>query len=203
LVVYHSLSHSHPRHGDIDLHWRLLQQCCTSAADRHFWSGSRTLAVKDLTTRQPAPADMLFHAVMHGMRPNPEPPIRWVADAVTVMRSSRTIDWERLVDFAERQKLTHRLGIGLQFLAREMAAPVPQSVLRRLDGRRAPLFERLETEVMFGGRTADPPMSAMKVRIAGWGRLMASYEWRAVRETGLMGLRRRSGQLGRLLQTDR
>jgi hypothetical protein len=57
--------------------------------------------------------------------------MRWVADAITVMRSME-IDWQRLLMLAERFRLVPPVRDGLEYLATALAAPVPPEVLAAL-----------------------------------------------------------------------
>ena len=96
---------------------------------------------------------MLFHAIVHGIRWNPEPPIRWIVDAMIVLRRSEgAIDWQRLVASAGALKLSNRLWLGLSHLAARYRAPVPPWVLERLAAAGLSLVERLENSVVLHDR---------------------------------------------------
>jgi len=137
-------------HGDeIDLHWHGLFETRDAAADRDFWSGSRPFDFAGIATRQLDPALMVAHLVVHGMRHNPEPPIRWIADTMTVLREeTNQLDWPRLLAFARRHRLTYRLSLGLDYLATAFSAPVPAEILTQLRASRVSLTERIENTVV-------------------------------------------------------
>jgi hypothetical protein len=83
------------------------------------------------------------------VRWNHETPIRWIPDALTILRQrGAEIDWTRMAAFAVAQRLTHRLGIGLSYLVSTFAAPVPPDILASLVGRRRSLLERVEQTVL-------------------------------------------------------
>jgi hypothetical protein len=96
---------------------------------------------------------MLLHVILHGIRWNVEPPTRWIPDALFILRreGSRP-DWERVIGFAESQRLTYRLGLGLGYLAERHTAPVPREVLMRLRQTRTSLIESMENTVVLHDR---------------------------------------------------
>ena len=153
LLYRHSMQFLHPEKGELDLHWHLLYEACAEAADEHFWSESKPLAIDGTTSRQLAPTDTLLHIVVHGIRWNPEPPIRWIPDAAVVLRrKDLSIDWGRLVETARMLKLSHRLGLGLQYLSDNGLAPVPGHVLDQLRRQPITLVERIENWIALHDR---------------------------------------------------
>jgi hypothetical protein len=151
----HSMQFLHPDRGELDLHWHLLFEACTEQADDHFWSASRALEVEGVKTRQLCPTDMLLHIVVHGIRWNPEPPIRWIPDAVIILRTAgKDIDWHRLVTSARAMKLTHRLHLGLRYLADRGFVDMPRETLDALRGSPTTMVERIENTVALHDRDA-------------------------------------------------
>ena len=60
-------------------------------------------------------------------------PLRWIADALTVIRSSGDeLDWNRLVERAAARECTVTLAGGLSFLEREFQPGIPVDVIERL-----------------------------------------------------------------------
>ena len=135
---------------EIDLHWHFMFEACNDAADAALWDGARPLDFAGVATRQPDPALALVLIVIHGMRFNPMPPVRWIPDALAIIRGARDeLDWQRLTDFARAQKISYRLGLGLRHLANEWHAPVPEQVFRTLDTAGLSLRERIENTIVF------------------------------------------------------
>ena len=143
----HALLHQHPKHGEVDLHWHVLFDCPNEAADRPFWQHAASLSVGAAETLRPSATELLLQVVVHGMRPNALPPIRWVADAAMVIRSGDEIDWSRLADFAREQGVATRVALGLSYLQRTFDIAVPDHLLGEL-GARPSLFERVELLAM-------------------------------------------------------
>jgi hypothetical protein len=135
---------------EIDLHWHFMFEACNDVADAAFWDGAHPLDFAGVATRQPDPALALVLIVIHGMRFNPMPPVRWIPDALAIIHGAGAeLDWQRLTDFAEAQKITYRLNLGLRYLATEWHAPVPDDVFRALTAARVSLRERVENTIVF------------------------------------------------------
>ena len=118
--VHHSLGIAGPRGGNVDLHWFSLWQ---PARDEPLWRAAVPLELAGVATLAPCPADQLLLACVHGTPWSPLPPFRWIADAVTVIRSAgEGLDWDRLVSEAERRRLTVATAAALAYLREEFGA---------------------------------------------------------------------------------
>jgi Uncharacterised nucleotidyltransferase len=129
----HALPLNHPDHGDLDLHWHVLSEATFREADRPFWKDSVPLEVNEIKTRALNPTDQLIHACVHGFRSNVVAPIRWIADAVTILRTSQ-VDWTRLVNLAKELHVTVPLGASLSFLRATFPTPIPADLVGELQG---------------------------------------------------------------------
>ena len=133
LVYRHAIQFRDPDKGEVDLHWHALFECCQSEADRDFWDSCVPFNFNGSQTRMLDPTDMLFHVVVHGIRWNPVPTIRWIADAATIMdRSIDQIDWRRLIDHGKERDLGLRLRKGFSYLKHRMDRSAPDWVLNEL-----------------------------------------------------------------------
>ena len=137
------VKHAHPFMDDggrrIDLHWNALWE---AAPDDDLWGGCGAAQVQGRPTLALDPTDQLLHVCVHGVQWDPTPSIRWVAHAVTVLRTS-SIDWERLVARARARRLTLGLSGSLACLRDQLAAAVPPGVVEALAAAQAPVYERL------------------------------------------------------------
>lgn len=141
-------------HSDrkLDIHWHVLYLACAPRADQVFWRDSVPLAFHGIPTRALNATDQLLHACLHGAaaaEQNGAP--RWIADAVTVIRSSPPLDWDRVLHLARELSLAFPLRDSLRYLKTEFDAPVPAELLESLD--RQPIsegerlfFERIQME---------------------------------------------------------
>ncbi len=130
---------------NIDLHWHVLYQCCQKSSDDGFWKNAVSTRVYDVSTYALDPTDQLFHACIHGATFNIIPPLRWVADAITIMNSSQSeIDWIRLITQAQKHYLILPLKDTLNYLKDILDAPVPLTVLQTIGNVSAPIVEHIE-----------------------------------------------------------
>jgi hypothetical protein len=102
------------------------------------------LELHGISLRGLAPSDQFLNVCVHGVAWNEVAPIRWIADAITVLRQSTELDWERIVKQTERRRLVPRMRDALHYLASRMEAPIPEGVLRSLDSLPVTRAEMLE-----------------------------------------------------------
>lgn len=186
VYFHHAMQFYHPKSGEVDVHWHFLSECRSKDADRHFREGQQPLIVKGIETHQLGPTDSLLHTVIHGVRWNEEPPIRWIADAAMILRKAGpSIDWDRILRFCEREKLNYRVGLGLTFLAERFAMPIPQYVLETLKRRHLTVIERVENTIALADAMAlyDNPLTKNWVIFARYCRFQeASNSWMFVND---------------------
>lgn len=178
LVYHHAMEFHHPDGAELDLHWQPMTDCRGAGASAWFAGHTLPLQVRGVATHGFDATAQLLHTVVHGLRWDVEPPIRWIADAAWLLRDpARPVDWEELLAFAYRRRLSHRLGLGLQVLATEYGLPVPAAVLARLAASRPSLLERIENSVVL--RDADrlyaDPLLKIWVIFARWCRIHETH----------------------------
>src|SRR4051812_10485156 len=135
---------------ELDLHWYATFQ---SAGDDDFWSASVPVEIAGVQTRVLCPADQLLHVCVHGLSGASPAPLRWIADALTVIRSSGDeLDWNRLVERAVARECTVTLAGGLSCLEREFQPGIPVDVIERLRAAPSSLAERWAHRVVARGQ---------------------------------------------------
>lgn len=145
-----ALKYQHAHHllyptGEVlDLHWNLLHVCPGPDADRDFWAASMEAELDAHTVRILHPADQLLHICEHGADWSPVSPIRWIPDALAVLRATPHFDWERLLSQARKRRLTLMIGGALDYLERNFGDCIPGSVLSEFHRTRTSVFERYE-----------------------------------------------------------
>ncbi len=145
ISVRHSVGLRSASGDEVDLHWHLLWECFDADDDRPFWEASSAFDLAGTPARALAPADALLHVLAHGAMWNRIPPIRWVADALTLHRAvGEAIDWERLGALAARYRLLLPVGTTLDYLKRVFDLPVPENLVARIAAHRPRHAERLD-----------------------------------------------------------
>jgi hypothetical protein len=145
LNVRHGVTFRNAAGQQIDLHWHVLAECCEPGSDRAFWDASVPAAMGDVATRTLSATDMVLHACVHGVRWSIVPPVRWAADALSVMRAAGDrLDWTRLAAEGERRLVVPALVATLGYLRTSLDAPVPPAILARLEGAPVPAWVQAE-----------------------------------------------------------
>jgi len=130
--VHYSWHFSLPAAAELDLHWFVFDQCCYPNADTELWAAAVTGTVEGQAVRSLNATDQLLHTCVHGAEWNLVPPLRWIADAMTILRSGNSIDWNRLIGEAKRRHLILAARDTLSYLRRAFDAAVPDHVLQEL-----------------------------------------------------------------------
>jgi hypothetical protein len=146
---HHARQSFGPDGAELDLHWKAMYESPADAVHDTFFASAEALDFRGTSVLQPDPTHVLFMTVVHGVRWNEETPVRWIPDAITVLRVRRAdIDWDRIVRLASSYGVVHRLQLGLSYLVESFRAPIPEGVLARLRSTRRSLFERFESRVL-------------------------------------------------------
>ena len=122
---------THPDHGAFDLHWHVLHAATFPGADSAFWDDSVPLSLNTIATRALNPTDQLLHACVHGFTVTEVAPIRWIADAITILRTSQ-MDWNRMVKLARHLRVNIPMAATLRFLQDTFPTSIPGDVLVQL-----------------------------------------------------------------------
>jgi hypothetical protein len=157
----------------IDLHWDVIPECPGAAGERLFWAEAEPLDFLGEQTETLAPTQMLLHTVVHGMRWNREPPVRWIPDAAVLLRQrGAEVDWNALLRHAREFRLSYRLALGLRHLQQTVAPEVPDSLLRELEADRLDWLQRLERQTILRDfyKVYRTPFGPVKQALASAGR---------------------------------
>jgi Uncharacterised nucleotidyltransferase len=140
----HAMHFVHPAGQDLDLPWNLTPFCLGPDADEDFWEASRETTFDGQVVRVLDPADQLLHICLHGAAWERLTPIRWIPDALVVLRKAPQLDWDRLLLQARKRKLTFMVRGALDYLDENIGHFVPAHVLSELRQSDVTVFERLE-----------------------------------------------------------
>jgi hypothetical protein len=194
----HAVRFTAPGPKEMDLHWHMLFDLPDEKLDEEFWATARPFRFLDHDIVTPDSTRALLHTILHGLRWNEEPPIRWIPDAMMILRrDARTIDWAWLVSFAERRCIAHRLHLGLAYLAGSFAAPIPQHVLSRLSGIALSWVERLENHTVLRPVRYESALGPILEALTEFPRLRADGSAAGIATTFLHFLRYHWGLRGR------
>jgi hypothetical protein len=131
--MQHAIAFQDPEGRELDLHWYSLYR---PSRDDEFWAAARPLDLGGVSTRALCPGDQLLHVCAHGAWWHRVPTLRWVADAVLVLRAEAAFDWDRFCRQATDREVTRSVADALDYLRSRYGAAVPAEVPAGL--RRAP-----------------------------------------------------------------
>ncbi|MBC7564256.1 MAG: nucleotidyltransferase family protein [Gemmatimonadaceae bacterium] len=144
----HAMQYRHPDGGELDLHWHAMYEAMLPGTANWGWDDTEPFDFLGVPVLRLRPGSMLLHHVVHGVRWNLETPIRWIPDAVTVLRKrGDDVDWTRLVADARHLRVTMRLRLGLAWLQSRYGVYIPTAVLHDLQRATPTLLERIEARV--------------------------------------------------------
>jgi hypothetical protein len=119
LCFQHGCAFRSPEGLHLDLHWFAMEECSYQGADAGFWSRRRPVSGA-VQLWQLSPADQLLHVCVHGLRVSPIGSIRWIADAILLVRKhGEALDWTGLLEEARQRRLIvpvrHALGYLMEY----------------------------------------------------------------------------------------
>jgi hypothetical protein len=151
LEAGHVMAFASAEAGRIDLRWRVLPDGCWPPADGTFWSHARAGNLHGVEVAVPQATELLFHALAHGVTWRPVPPLRWIADAASILgRPDAEVDWDRFADAARRHWRVLHARSALAFLATTLGLPVPGGILDALSRAEVSRLERWEYRLSCG-----------------------------------------------------
>lgn len=141
-------------HGnEADVHWDGVHECALPFVSEWFWNEAEVFTVGGEQALRLGAGPLLFHAIGHGLRPNPMSPLRWVADAAMILRQrGAQIDWDRFWHMARRARMDARLSEGLATVERITGRPLPDGARR---AAKASAVERLENAAFRKARDGE------------------------------------------------
>jgi hypothetical protein len=173
LIYGHAIQLHNRLDKEFDLHWRPFNGC-QDEYEKDFWDGAIPVKMANVDSMSPNPTDMLFHVIIHGVAWNPVPPIRWIADAITLINSDDfTIDWQRLINTAQKHHLSLRFKKGLQYLHDHFHPLIPPSVMKTIINLPVYYLEKIEYRFMIGNRNnvSSSPFAAFCCHLCRFRRL--------------------------------
>ena len=171
IPIIHSTPFEDSGGRQMDLHWHLFWECFNASDDDDYWEEAVPIKISGQQTLALNPADQLLHTCWHGARWNEVPPIRWVADAMSILAaSSGEISWPSLLKKAQRHRIVLPVKDSLEYLKTKFDAPVPDSLLESLAAVRVSKIERENYEVTLN--PIAPPTTAKILRM-----LYYDYRW--------------------------
>ena len=137
LKYRHSIDFKNESGMEFDLHWHPIKDSSMVAPEKKmsatFWETAAPVKVTNEPTLAPGLPESLFLVIIHGAWFNIEPPIRWIADAIYLIRAFRAkTDWQRFILLVKNYNAHLRVLRALVYLDRTYQAEIPVHVLKEL-----------------------------------------------------------------------
>lgn len=142
--------------NEIDLHWHPVFEAYDEKTGSEFWDQAVSVEVSGMQTKTMCSADMLLHVIVHGLRSNNEPPVRWVPDSLMIIRQDRyPVDWTRLTELTGRYSVSLQMKAALNYLHNAFYAPIPGCVMDKINGIKPKWADRIvyRHAIAFGDRS--------------------------------------------------
>lgn len=156
------------QHIEVDIHWRLFDfsdERKETLSFEELWERSLPFSSKDKTYHMPSPEDMLMHVIIHGSEGNSHRTLRWVTDAVAIIKTFE-INWDQLLVEIKKGDRAVEMVVALSFLELYEFVMLPESFTQALF--QIPLSEKEKTRYY---RRAN----ALKIRWGSFPRLWRTY----------------------------
>jgi hypothetical protein len=131
--------------NDVDLHWNALHLDRRPEADNGAWCRSRRVVFDGTSMLVLDPTDQLLQICAHGIQADGSDTIRWMADAIVVIRGAG-LDWDAFLQRAAYHRLSASLADALASLSNIVSLPIPNGILRRLR-QQSSFEERIESKL--------------------------------------------------------
>jgi Uncharacterised nucleotidyltransferase len=131
--------------NDVDLHWNALHLDRRPEADNGAWRRSRRVVFEGVSILVLDPTDQLLQICAHGIQADGPDTIRWMADAIVVIRGAG-LDWEAFLQRAAYHRLSASLADALASLSNIVSLPIPNGILRGLR-QQSSFGERIESKL--------------------------------------------------------
>ena len=146
LRAKHAGPFDHPTGVACDIHWRVFEEAGGDGADDDFRAAAEPVTFQGNRLRILSPTDQLLHVCGHAARWGEVPAIRWVADAVVILREG-PIDWQRFLVHAAQRRFILRMRQMLRYLRQALGVGIPPWVEAELARQPVSMLERLEYRV--------------------------------------------------------
>ena len=118
----------------VDLHWTIL---CESGIDQAFANYSyrkyEITPSRYSTVTVLGPEDQLLHTLVHGLRYSPQPLIRWVPDAVMILKKTPQFEWDYFLSQTKSLKIEFAVTSAIRYLRDHRFAEIPSKTMTMVD----------------------------------------------------------------------
>ena len=137
MEFFNSRSFVNRRGTDIDVHQYISKFIIDVEFNENLWKEARSIELfgDENAAYVLNPSYQLIHTVIHGLQSAPESSVRWIVDAVNLLRNhGEDVDWEEIKGSCRKYHLNLPMKLALIYLREELNAPVPDHVISYFSG---------------------------------------------------------------------
>lgn len=144
---------------ELELHWNLQPEHLDPDVDADLWVDAVRADLNGIPVYTLSPTDAFFHVCVHGVRWDPVPPLRWVADAYTILQKTPHLDWNRLLAQGKKRQLVLPLREAIVYLVDLLAVDIPHHFLAQLQQTPIPKAEERAYQIRIHPTSVTPELS--------------------------------------------
>lgn len=124
----HAIAYANSSGQEIDLHWHALYYARDASTDAVFLESAVPLEIQGVKLMTPDATRHFLHTCIHGADWDEIPTIRWITDAMMILRRG-AIEWDWILRFTIANRLGLPMRAALEYLTDRFEAPIPGHVL--------------------------------------------------------------------------
>ncbi|MCX6714776.1 MAG: nucleotidyltransferase family protein [Candidatus Uhrbacteria bacterium] len=133
LKHFHEVSFVNDHEIEIDLHWRIFENEHKMSSEL-IWKNAVPLEIQSTQCLMPCTEDLLIHVIVHGAEYNTHRTLRWVVDAITLIKN-QPIDWQKLLLHTIEHDCVIEMQTACSYLVKTFNVNFPESFLKNLSNR--------------------------------------------------------------------
>ena len=162
----------------ISLHENLFRIPYYAAPVEEMWARAQTREVYGVKTQVFSPEDMLLHVCGHAACSATREHLTWVCDSWMILAQNTSLNWRLFSEMAGRCNLELPLAVLTEYLAQEMGAPIPDSVLIHLQQESTAADTADREAALFGAMAGSRgDLRGMAKGAKGWVDSMILAKW--------------------------
>lgn len=143
MTIHHAVTYQADDETFLDLHWAFISESPFTGLDKEVMQYAKNIHVHGKDFYIPDATALLLQTCVHGVKSTEVASLRWIADAVTLLRQGE-IDWTRLLTMAQRARITLPLSHALYYLNQHFETKVPDFIISELNKKTISRQEKFE-----------------------------------------------------------
>jgi len=149
----------------VELHWEVASSLFASSLQaEEFWGRLETMRLNNIAVKSLSAEDLLLSLCVHGSKHLWER-LAWICDVAELLKTRTDLDWSVVLERAASTGNARMLFLGLYLANRLLDAPLPDTVMTKLEAERSVVF--LANDVLkrlFSGAEAMPVTINQSIR---------------------------------------